>query len=158
MANKRISERVRRATEKYLSSLGTSREKLTEKQWKFIADHIKRTRMSVLLLLAFGVICVCLSIWNYRLKREYANIVPDEVVFVYRAGTESAMPLTPGVIENYIDLLTNVAFRMGTLYVITCFMFFSAFLLIPLERRGFRKILKAFIRLEEEPGKNEGEK
>jgi hypothetical protein len=156
MANKRIPERVRRTTDKYLSSLDTSRGKLTERQWEFIAGHIKRTRMSVLLLLAFGVICVCLSIWNYRLKREYANIVPDEVVFVYRAGSESATPLSPGAIENYIGLLTKIAFRMGTLYVITCFMFFSAFLLIPLERRGFRKILKAFVRLEEEPGVSPG--
>lgn len=152
MAKKKISPKVQKAAKKYLVSLGSSREQLTDKQWQIIANYMKTERKKVPILLVFGVVwaCMCFLCFRYA-KNHIARIVPNEVVFVSKADKESTITLKPDDIKEHIDYLRDAYFNAGSLFVLTVFMFTSVFITIPLMRRANRKMLEAFIPRRQEP-------
>jgi hypothetical protein len=150
---RKISPKIQLAAEKYLTSLGSSREQLTDKQWEIIANYVKTRRMKVPILLTGGIFCACMGfLYSWYAKNHIANILPDEAVFVSKANKESAITLKPDDIKEHIDYLTHAYFMAGSLFILTVFMLGAVSICIPLMRRGNRKMLKAFIPRKQERG------
>ncbi len=146
MGKRKISKKVEQAAEKYLGSLGSSRTDLTNKQWEIIANYVKTERMKVPILLVFGVIFACLGfLYLQRAKSHIAYVVPDEVIFISKAGQEPSIPLKPDDIKEHIDYFTHGYFMTGSLFILTVFFFTFVFITIPLTRRGNKRMFEAFI-------------
>lgn len=154
---KKISPKIQQAAEKYLDSLGSSREQLTEKQWEVVIGYVKYRRTSkqaVVTLLVFGTILACLALLAFQhSKKGVTSVIPkevDKVVFIYKTNGESSKSLRPDDIRNYIRATAKLSWHTGSSFVLAIFMFGFAFIIIPLLRRRNRKMLEAFIQHKQE--------
>jgi len=157
MAKKKISPKVQEATEKYLTSLGSSKEQLTEKQWEIVTNYVKSRRVAKLTITFFliaGIFNAGLCYWAFHLGKHAINsMIPSEtaqVTYVSKNG-EKSIPLTPASITDYMKAAANLYWSAGSSFVLAVF-FFSWFIIAPLLRRSNRKMLEAFIpHITEEP-------
>lgn len=151
MAKKKISKKVQQAAEKYLDSLGSSREQLTDKQWEATVNYVKSrqiAKVAIIFLLVFGVINACLSFWTFQLGRKgAASIVPNEagqVIFVSKAG-EKSMPINVNDIKNYMKAVAELYWQCGSCFVLATVFFAWVLISIPLTRRANRKMFEALV-------------
>jgi len=153
MAAKKISPKVQQATEKYLASLGSSRDQLTEKQWQTIANYIRAQRMKVLFFLIFGIIFACVSFWAYQLGNKGATLtIPneaDEVIFVSKADAASTEPLKAEHIRNCVQRVGALQWRSGMTFTIALYFLVFTFM-VPFERTQMKKTLRPFIPLKQD--------
>lgn len=152
---KKISPKIQQAAEKYLDSLGSSQEELTEKQREIVANCFKTRRIRVLILLVLGLIVAGVGFWSFQLgKKALASVVPheaDKIIFVSKTG-EQSMPVQPGDVKKYTKVVTKLYWNCGACYVLAVFFLTSAFIIVPLSIRENKKILKAFIPRRQEQG------
>ena len=145
---KKISPKIQQAAEKYLASLGSSREQLTEEQWRVLATHIKRQphlKRSRIVLLFFGIIFGSLTILGFCLTNKRVRLyVPDDTVSIQKAGSESATSLKPEEIENIIRGYIRFGSNITRSFDFTVF-FFVSFGIFWLTERELNKILRVFI-------------
>ena len=151
MAKKKISKKVQQAAEKYLASLDSSREQLTDKQWEVFINYIKTERnfkMFMPILFLLMIVMACCTIHAFKFTNKSINkIVPDEVVYVRKATDESTISLEPSQIEEHLewirDLSSNTALLfMGTVLIATVFfirIFFKKYRLKSVEALVQRK-------------------
>ncbi len=148
MTKKKISPKAQQAAEKYLGSLGSSRTNLTDKQWEIIANYVKTEKMKMPVLLVFGIICAGLSFWAFWLgEKGMASIIPEKahlITFVSKTGEEST-PVNPDEFKNYMKAVIGLYWKCGSSFILAIFCFVSAFIIIPLTRRGNKRIFEAFI-------------
>ena len=151
MAKKKISEKVLAAGEKYLTSLGSSREQLTDKQWGVVVKYVKGqriTKLCVAFFLIVGLICADLSLRAFRLgSKGLSSVIPNEVteiIFVFKAGEES-MPLKPDDVKDYINAAAWSYWLCGACFVLAVSFFASVLISLPLGRRLYKKMFEGLI-------------
>lgn len=148
MSKKKISPKIQQAAEKYLASLGSSREQLTDKQWETLAAHIKLQRnrkIGRIVFLLFGIIFASLTVWVFCITKERIQFyVPDDTISIQMYGQEPVISLEPEQIENiikgYVDLGSGIARLFD--FTLLNFAFFGLSWLI---NREHNKILRVFI-------------
>jgi len=157
MAKKKISLKVQQTAEKYLASLGSSREQLTDKQWETVANYVKSrpiAKLAIIFLLIFGVINACLSFWTFQLgKKGMVSIMPNEtgqVIFVSKAGEKSAS-LSRDYMNNYIKTVTDLYWQCGSSFTLAISLFALVLIAVPFTSRANRKLLEALIPRKQEP-------
>ena len=151
MAEKKTSEKVLAAGEKYLTSLGSSREQLTDKQWGVVVKYVKGqriTKLCVAFFLIVGLICADLSLRAFRLgSKGLASVIPNEVaeiILVFKAGEES-MLLKPDDVKDYINAAAGSYWLCGACFVLAVSSFALAFISLPLGRRLYKKMFEGLI-------------
>ena len=147
---KKISPKVQLAAEKYLASLGSSKEQLTDKQWEIVVNYMKFRRTANLTIigsLLFGVFIACSSFWALNCgKKAIDSIVPNdtrEIVFISKPG-ETSIPVSPDYMKNYIKAVAKMYWHHGAEFVLAMWLFGLAAVSISL-RRDKQKMLEAFI-------------
>lgn len=149
MFTKTISPKVELAAQEYLASMDSSRQRLTDKQWKIVVNFVRGSRLirplvASFLLLGIGLVCLG-SLYSHWTKREIAKAVPAETIFFYKAGERVVIPLRPYEIKTYLRSLTGLSFNTGPAFILAIFLFLSV-LLIPLHKRANHRMLEAFIK------------
>ena len=145
---KKISPKIQEATEEFLATLGSSREQLTDEQWRVLATHIKRqphVKRSRIVLLLFGIIFGSLTVLGFCLTNKRVRLyVPDDTVTIKKAGSKSVISLKPEEIENIIRWYIRFGSSIARSFDFTVF-FFVSFGIFWLTEREHNKILRAFI-------------
>jgi hypothetical protein len=148
MFKRKISKKAQKAAEKYLHSLGSSREQLTDKQWNVVANYSKKQRLIVPSLLLCGVLSAGLSFWTFQLSNKaVSSIIPSEttkVVFVFKANEEFMSQKSSSFCRR-VSAATQLYWYVGATYIITISCFIAAFITTPLARRNQKKVLNPFI-------------
>ena len=151
MAKKKISKKVQQAAEKYLDSLGSSREQLSDKQWEVFANYVKSRRMVVLIVtlsLGVGIFSARFSLRAFqRGNEEIASLIPEEVqkvVFVSKAGEEIST-LVPGIIKLDVKNAAWAYWQSAAGLTVAAFVFLQLLIYILLDRRNMKKTVEAFI-------------
>lgn len=157
MAKKRTSLKLEKATEEYLASLGSSRDNLTDEQWKYVSGFIRAKKFTKPMIISFMVLAVlllCLTfLYSYWTNYEIAKAIPNRTVYFYKAGDNASIALTPRQIREYLELLSSLSFNTGPAFVLAVFLFMAVFI-IPLYRWKTRKIIEAFVRPKQQPQAN----
>jgi hypothetical protein len=157
MAKRKISQKTQQTAEKYLVSLGSSREQLSDKQWEVFANYVKSRRMLVLIVtlsLGAGIFSGRFSLRAFqRGNEEIALLIPEEVqkvVFVSKAGEEIST-LVPGIIKLDAKNAALAYWRSAAGLTVAAFFFLQLLLYILLDRRNMKKTVEAFIPREQKP-------
>lgn len=145
---RKISPKIQHATEEFLATLGSSPQQLTEKQWEVVVNHIKyqRTIKVVLpMILLFAVFYTWLTIWAFqRTNNLIDRAVPDEVIYVSKAGTETSIPFEPDQIKTYLESLKKSSFHSAAGVFFAPF-FFTIFVCYFLFRKHKVKVIQAVV-------------
>jgi membrane-associated protease RseP (regulator of RpoE activity) len=129
MSKKKISPKVHQSAERYLASLDSSRELLTNEQWDIIVNYVKAQRMKVPILLILGVIQLCLAFIYFQRTNKYIA---------------SIIPLTQDYIKKSVEYIRDGYFMTGSLFVLAVSSF-TFVLLVPIVRGWNKRMLKPFI-------------
>jgi len=149
MAKKKISPKIQEATEKYLASLGSTREKLTDKQWEIIANHIKRQRATKLIV-AILLICVVISflfacVWLKMCHESIETLISEKFSYINEFKEELSSPLQLYLIKlGIVGGLVVPSFALGSKLVIILFFLLSA-ITYPFDMRREKRTIEAFI-------------
>ena len=148
MAKTNVSGKIQQAADKYLGSLDSSRDQLTDEQWRIVVAYIKLRRTykpQLVFLLLLSVIWAVSAFWYlYYISKLVAVVVPHETIFVSKAVDEPTIPLDPDDIQEFIDNAAKAYFGTGAA-TIAALLFFSYVVAIPIHTRHRRKILESFI-------------
>ncbi len=155
MTKRKVSQKVQQATEKYLASLKSSREQLTDKQWEVLINHIKCQQIFKwaipFFLLPLAVFHTCLTIWSFHRTNELIKlVVPDEVVYVSRASDQTPTSLEPDRIKTYLQRLKKFSFH-SAVGLINATLLFMVVILRVVYKKHRLKIIEAVIERKEEP-------
>ena len=157
MAGRKIYRKDQQAAEKFLSLHRTSREKLTEKQWDIVVNHFRyqrNIRVVLPMLLFFAVFFTWLSIWSFqRTHNLLVQVIPDQVVYVSKAATESSIAIEPEDIKAYLERLKKSSYNSASGLILTTVMF-TAFVCHFVFRKHRLKVIEAIIEFKEEPKTN----
>ena len=154
MAKKKISPKVQHAAEKYLASLGSSREQLTDKQWEVFVNYVKvqrsfKTCMPIILLLA--IICAYFTFFGFqKTNKLITRVVPDEVIYVTKEASESPISLEPDIIKGYLERVRDLSFDTAGLFMITVMML-NVFVLRLIFKKHRLKAIEALVQRKQEP-------
>jgi len=153
MTGKKIYQKDQQAAEKFLSSHRTSREKLTEKQWEIIVNYFRNKRnirVGLPIILFSAVFYTWLAIWAFqRTNNLIAQVVPNEVIYVSKAGTETPIAIKPESIKEYLESLKKSS-SQNTAGLILATLMFTAFICYFVFRKHKLKFIEAVIECEEE--------
>jgi len=148
MFKRNPSPKVRQATEKYLASLGSSREQLTDKQWHIIARHVKSQRLIkpiVLCCLILGLALMGITLfYNRWAAYEIERVTPNHPIDLRELGDDGTIRVFPQEIKDYLELLSSMSFHTGPAFVLGVFLLVAVFT-VPLLIRRNRKTLEEFI-------------
>lgn len=148
MFKKKISLKIQQATEKYLTSLGSSREQLTDKQWHIITKHIKIQRMTkpiVLCCLISGLVLMGVTLFYHHWARyEIERVTPNHPIDFHELGDDGTIRVWPQEIKDYLELLSSMSFHTGPAFILGVLLLVAAFA-IPLTMRKNQKNLEEFI-------------
>ena len=116
--SKKISPKLQQAAEKYLLTLGSSRQYLTDKQWEIFLRHFKVERqlrwMTPFILLPFAIIMTFITFIAFRRANQtISSLVPDEVVYVRKANEETPVAIKPDQIKAYLNYIQKGAWLSG---------------------------------------------
>jgi hypothetical protein len=147
MFKRKISKKAQKAAEKYLNSLGSSREQLTDKQWNAVVNYVKRQRprIPIFIFLILSLIMAGLSFWAFQSGSKLISIATPsetiEVIFVSEAGEES---VEASDFSCYIRSVAKSYWHCGNAYALTLLNLFALFIFC-FYRHTQRKTLEAFI-------------
>lgn len=155
MARKKISPKVQQATEKYLASLGSSREKLTQEQWEIIANHIRLQRITklIVVILLIGVVINLLfaCIWLKMCHESMETLISEKFSYINKFKEELSSPLQLYLVKlGVVGGLVVPSFALGCKFCIMLFLLISA-VATPFEIRKNKRNLEAFIPHTQEP-------
>ena len=158
MAKRKISKKVEQAAEKYLASLGSSRDHLTETQWEIVARHVKTRKaqkIGIPLFILFGVLSIFTSLYWLKLGQKATTlIIPNEVnreSIANKEIQETKYNLTADLVRIYTKSMAFSYWMSGTKFMLMLFCFWAAFVEMPLRMRTNRKFFEAFIPHVQEP-------
>lgn len=152
---KKISPEIQHAAEKYLATLGSSRQQLTDEQWRVVIKHIKNRRMRGLCMFIFLCLAVLLLWLGFRAYRSahyfLPEVLPVESVRIYQGDSETLVEPQVQEIQNYINLSLKYGVKLG------CYCLMGLLCLItPFDvwwrTRRMDKVLEAFILRKQEQG------
>jgi len=153
MAGKKIYQKDQQAAEKFLDSHLTSRENLTEKQWEIIVNHFRNKRnirVGLPIILFSAVFFTWLTIWSFqRTNNLIAQVVPYEVIYVSKAGTETSIAFEPESIKAYLESLKKSSSQITIGLTLATFMF-TAFICHFVFRKNKLQLIEAVIECKEE--------
>jgi hypothetical protein len=153
MTKKKIYQKDQQSAEKFLASYGTSREKLTEKQWEIVVNHFRNkrnTRVAIPLFLLLSVFFIWLTIWSFqRTNNLIVQVVPDEVIYVSKAGTETPIAIKPESIKTYLESLKKHSTQI-TIGLIFAPFTFTMFICLSVFKKHKLKVIEAIIECKEE--------
>ena len=153
MAGKKIYQKDQQAAEKFLDSHLTSRENLTEKQWEIIVNHFRNKRnirVGLPIILLSAVFHTWLAIWAFqRTNNLISQVVPNEVIYVSKAGTETPIAIKPESIKEYLESLKKSS-SQSTAGLIIATLMFTAFICYFVFRKHKLKVIEAVIERKEE--------
>jgi hypothetical protein len=148
MTKKNVSDKVRQAAEQYLASLDSSRDRLTDRQWRLVVSYIKLRRTykpQLVFLLLLSLIWAVSALWYlYYISNLVTVVVPKETIFVSKSLDEPTIPLDPDDIKHFMNNAAKAYFGAGAA-TIAALLFFSHVVAIPVHVRHRRKILESFI-------------
>ena len=148
MAKKTISLNIQQSAERYLASLNSSRERLTDEQWETVTTHVKLQRnrkIARVVFLLVVIIFASLTIWGFCIINKRIQLyVPNGIISVTEEGSESAITLKPEEIECVISGYV----RIGSI-ITRCFdctvLFLFFFVITWIEERQRNKIFRVFM-------------
>ncbi len=153
MAGKKIYQKDQQFAEKFLDSHLTSRENLTEKQWEIIVNHFRNKRnirVGLPIILFSAVFFTWLTIWSFqRTNNLIAQVVPDEVIYVSKAGTETSIAIEPESIKEYLESLKKSSSQI-TIGLTLATLMFTTFICHFVFRKHKLKVIEAVIECKEE--------
>jgi hypothetical protein len=148
MFKKKISLKAQQATEKYLTSLGSSREQLTDKQWHIVTKHVKSQRLVrpiVLCCLILGLVLMSITFFYSRWARyEIERVTPNHPIDLTELGDDGTVRVWPQEIKDYLELLSSMSFHTGPAFILGILLLVAVFT-VPLMIRKNRKKLEEFI-------------
>jgi hypothetical protein len=116
MARKRISPALQKAAEEYVASLGSSRARLTDAQWKIITRHISRRRFFKLAL-AVSILYAAFCFWAahsfyHVLGPVLTESIPTTFVYVEQDNSTRVVEADPEHSRLYVRLSLVLAVRV----------------------------------------------
>ena len=156
MFKRNPSSKVQRAAEKYLASLDSSRQQLTDKQWRIVTKHVETQRMVkpiILCCLILGLVLMGITLfYHYWAKYEIERVTPNHPVDFRELGdnNDRTIRLWPREIKNYLELLSSMSFHTGPAFILGTLLLVAVFA-IPLAVREHRKKLEEFIPRKNQP-------
>jgi hypothetical protein len=154
MWEKQVSPKIQKAAEEYLTSLNSSRQYLTDKQWELLVNYIKTERQFRYVapfILAMGVILICLAIFYFRTTNEcITSAVPKNVVYVTNEPSQNSITLTPEHIKSYLEYLREGSsnFAINVLCAVYLFLVIITGLVT---RKQKRKYIEALVERRDMP-------
>jgi len=145
------NKKIDKSAEKYITSLGSNRDNLTDEQWKIIRKQIKGQRITlpvlftaILLCFIFG--CLYLNIWN-----KYKKIFVASTPFIVIDQEQEETYFDAEDFDESINILSFLASKAAMQFTIGFVFLISAILNITLVRRERKKLIKAFILIPQAP-------
>jgi len=116
MSKKKVSHKLQQGCEKYLASLGSSRDQLTEIQWEVLVNNVgveQTFRWAIpFFILPFALFHICLTVWSVHRTNELVNLaVPNEAVYVSKTKGGLSTLLAPDQIKTYLVQLKKSSFN-----------------------------------------------
>lgn len=145
MWKKRVSPKVLKATEKYLTSIGRKREELTEEQWNFMVDYIKKRCLIVPILIFFVLFCTVMTyLYWHQGHKYYTKVIPHQTVKISFDDQRESITLSPEEIRRYLRYVTDCYMMAGMQFELTIFMLiflFGSVMLTKIMNRKTHRIL-----------------
>jgi hypothetical protein len=148
MSKRKVPEKVRRAAEKYLASLDSSRERLNEKQWAIVTEFVKERRSTQwkLACSVFLFVCCLLLSWGYYHFHRIivAASIPANTIYIEQDGSTRVAQPEPEDIKTHVRVSFLLSAASGlTLCAAVSFLTIGLHLLLANRKKG--KILNEFI-------------
>jgi len=148
MFKRNPSPKIQRATEKYLGSLGSSREQLTDKQWRIVTKHVKFQRMVkpiVLCCLMLGLMLMGITLFYHRWARyDIERVTPNHPIDLRELGDDGTIRVYPQQIKEYLELLASMSFYTGPAFILGVLLLVAVFA-VPLRIYENKKKFEEFI-------------
>jgi len=148
MFKRNPSPKIQRATEKYLGSLGSSREQLTDKQWRIVTKHVKFQRMVkpiVLCCLMLGLMLMGITLFYHRWARyDIERVTPNHPIDLRELGDDGTIRVYPQQIKEYLELLASMSFYTGPSFILGVLLLVAVFA-VPLRIYENKKKFEEFI-------------
>ena len=148
MFKRNPSPKIQQATEKYLGSLGSSREQLTDKQWRIVTKHVKFQRMVkpiVLCCLMLGLMLMGITLFYHRWARyDIERVTPNHPIDLRELGDDGTIRVYPQQIKEYLELLASMSFYTGPAFILGVLLLVAVFA-VPLRIYENKKKFEEFI-------------
>ena len=145
---RRFSKQAQATAEKYLVSMGTSADQLTDEQLKIVVNFTKARRVTTPMVVAFVVLGLALGwlgfVYNGWAERKIEKATPARTIFLSEADNDAVMSIEPYEIKTYLESLASLSFNTGPAFMLAVVLL-SLAVIIPLYRRSTANLLEAFI-------------
>jgi hypothetical protein len=137
----RTTPRIVKATEKYIASIGTKREELTEEQWNFMLNYVKMRHLRIPLLMILGLFCAGMTLAYWHLGHKYfTNALPDNTIKIEFNGQKEAISLSSEEVRKYFSYVTHCYMNAGVQFMLALQFLVFAILGATLTRTTNRKM------------------